>query len=174
MNRMLKVMILGMLGLALFALAHSSPAMAEPKGPKPAPAPNIVDVALAVNADTGEFSTLIAALVAADLVDTLSSRGQYTVFAPTDEAFADIGLDADNIGDVPVEDLTDILLFHVARGRRDSTDILGSERVRMLNRGFTFPSIVEDEPFIDDAPILMPDVEATNGIIHVIGGVLLP
>ena len=67
----------------------------------------------------------------------------------------------------------DISLFHVAHGRRDSTGILGSERVRMLNRAFTFPSIVQDQPFIDDAPILMPDVEATHGIIHVIGGVLL-
>ena len=171
MHRIPKLVIVGALALFLVGLAYSPTALA--KGPKPAPSPNIVDVALAVNAETGEFSTLIAALVAADLVETLSSRGQYTVFAPTDEAFLALGLDADNIGDVPVEDLTDILLFHVAHGRRDSTDILGSERVRMLNRGFTFPSVVEEQPFIDDAPILMPDVEATNGIIHVIGGVLL-
>lgn len=174
MNMKLKVVMFAALGLSLWGLTQSSPAMAERQGPKPAPAPNIVDVALEVNAETGEFSTLIAALVAADLVDTLSSRGQYTVFAPTDAAFAAIGLDADNIGDVPVEDLTNILLFHVAHGRRDSTDILESERVRMLNRGFTFPSLVEGAPFIDEAPILMPDVEATNGIIHVIGGVLAP
>jgi len=140
----------------------------------PASATSIVDVALAVNADTGEFSTLIAALVAADLVDALDGRGQFTVFAPTDAAFAAIGYDDSNIGDLPVEALKNILLYHVAQGRRYAEDVLSSDKYRMLNGDFAMIEFDGVDAFIDGAPIVQTDVEADNGVIHIIGGVMLP
>jgi uncharacterized surface protein with fasciclin (FAS1) repeats len=137
-------------------------------------APTIVDVALAVNAETGEFSTLIAAVVAADLVDALSANGQRTVFAPTDAAFAALGLNAGNVGTLPKETLTNILLYHVTPGRRDAASVLGASRIRMANGGFTRISLQNGAPFINGAGIIGTDVLAGNGIIHVIDGVLLP
>ncbi len=139
--------------------------------------PSIVDIALSVNAETGEFSTLIAALTAARLVRTLDSRGQYTVFAPTDAAFAAIGLDPDSVAMLPKPALKNILLYHVAPGRRDSGSVLGAKRIIMLNGDFTFPSVTGDGAFINEAELLAPDlidIEATNGIIHVIDEVILP
>jgi uncharacterized surface protein with fasciclin (FAS1) repeats len=134
----------------------------------------IVEIALAVNAEDGEFSTLIAALVAADLVDALNGRGQYTVFAPTDEAFADLGYDADNIGDVPTETLTDILLYHVTNGRRISNSLLNARQVTMLNGEKAYLSRQGDNLYINDAMVVAADISASNGLIHIINGVLLP
>lgn len=141
---------------------------------RPASSPTIVDVALAVNAASGEFSTLIAAVVSADLLDALSAVGQRTVFAPTDAAFAELGLDASNIGMLPKAALTDILLYHVAPGRRYAADVVSSNRIRMANGGFTTISLKDGVAYINDSEIVATDVEASNGIIHVIGGVLLP
>ena len=142
---------------------------------QPASSPTIVDVALSVNEETGEFSTLIAAVVATGLVDDLSARGQRTVFAPTDAAFEALGLNADNIGDALDEDaLRNILLYHVANGRRDAADVTSSDRIRMLNGGFNEITVNDMGAFIGDAQIIQTDVEASNGIIHVIDAVLLP
>jgi len=139
-----------------------------------AQSPTIVDVALAVNAESGEFSTLIAAVVTADLVGALSAVGQRTVFAPTDAAFAKLGLDADNIGTLPLDALKNILLYHVAPGRRDAGSVVGSDRIRMANGGFTRISLMDGKAFINDSEIIATDVLAGNGIIHVIDTVLLP
>ena len=136
--------------------------------------PNVVQVAQAVNAETGEFSTLIAAVVAAGLVDELSADGQRTVFAPTDAAFAAIGLNEDNIGTVPVDDLTGILLYHVAGGRLTASDVLAEDALTMANGGTAQISVNGGAAFINDAEIVTTDVEASNGIIHVIDAVLLP
>jgi transforming growth factor-beta-induced protein len=139
-----------------------------------AASPTLVDVALSVNAETGEFSTLIAAVVAAGLVDELSARGQRTVFAPTDAAFAELGLDAAGVAALPVEALTEILLYHVAPGRRYAASVVTADRIRMANGGFTTIRVVDGVAYIDDAAIVATDVEATNGIIHVIDAVLMP
>jgi transforming growth factor-beta-induced protein len=141
---------------------------------KPSERTTIVDVALSVNADTGEFSTLIAAILAADLADALSGNGQLTVFAPTDAAFAALDLDADNIGDLDTGTLTEILLYHVAKGRRMAEDVVSSTQIRMLNGGFTSISLMDGSAYIDDAMIVSTDVPADNGVIHVIDAVLMP
>src|SRR5688572_13869116 len=86
----------------------------QPQRAQASEGPTIVEAALAVNAETGEFSTLIAAVVRAGLVDTLNGKRQFTVFAPTDAAFAKLGLNAGNIDTVPLDALTNILLYHVA------------------------------------------------------------
>jgi uncharacterized surface protein with fasciclin (FAS1) repeats len=137
----------------------------------------VVETALAVNADTGEFSTLIAALSAAGLVGAVDAYDQVTVFAPTDAAFAAIGLDADNVGDLDVEVLTNILLYHLKEGRQFSGPVLKKKQIEMENGGFTFPDA--SVPAIVDAnggsaPIVGPDVPASNGVIHIIGAVLIP
>ncbi len=135
---------------------------------------SIVDIALAVNQQSGEFSTLIAALVSADLVETLDQKRQFTVFAPTDAAFAALGLDATSIGSLPTDVLTDILLYHVAPGRRFANSVVSAKQIRMLNKDFTTVSVTAAGAFIDNAQIVATDIAARNGVIHIIDSVLLP
>lgn len=144
------------------------------------PGPTIVDVAIAVNSEgpfAGQFDTLIAAVLAANpvVLKTLSGNGQFTVFAPTDDAFAALGLDEDNIGDLDQGVLTQILLYHVVNGRRYADDIVSSQRIRTLQRGFLF----QDSGVLTDnlgrtANIIVTDVPAANGVIHAIDAVVLP
>lgn len=163
--------------LSVFTFAFASTSQAKPPGP------TIVDVAIAVNSSgpyADQFDTLIAAVLAADpaVVSTLTGNGQFTVFAPTDDAFQLLGLDENNITDtnvVPQDVLTDILLYHVARGRRDSGQVLASDQIRMLNGEF----LEQDGGVLTDnqggqAKIIETDVPAANGIIHVIDAVVLP
>jgi transforming growth factor-beta-induced protein len=140
-----------------------------------APEPQtVVDVAISVNESTGEFSTLIAALVAADLVETLQGTGPFTVFAPTDAAFAELNLNASNIGSLPTGTLTDILLYHVTAGRRDAASVTGASSITMVGGGTTAITVNASGAFINDAQIVQTDVGADNGIIHVIDAVLMP
>jgi len=134
----------------------------------------IVAIALAVNAEDGEFSTLIAALGAADLVDALNGSGQYTVFAPTDAAFAELGLYPYNVGDLDPMILTDILLYHVTDGRRISRSLLNARQVTMLNGEKADLSRDGADLYIDEARVEAADISASNGVIHIIDGVLLP
>ncbi len=144
------------------------------------PGPTIVDVAIAVNTEgpfAGQFDTLIAAVLAADpaVLATLSGNGQFTVFAPTDDAFAALGITPDNVGDQDQGFLTDVLLYHVARGRRYSRVILASKRIRTLERGFLFQAggtLTDNLGGV--ATIIVTDVEAANGVIHAIDAVVLP
>ncbi|MEN9934713.1 MAG: hypothetical protein RLZZ387_1292 [Chloroflexota bacterium] len=165
-----------LVALALFVTA-ASPAAAAPK-----PTGNsIVDVAIAVNSSgpfAGQFDTLIAGVLAADpaVVSTLSGKGQFTVFAPTDAAFDKLGLNASNIGTALDQGtLTSILLYHVARGNRDSGDVLSSTQIRMLSGGF----LKQSNGVLTDnrgrlANIIVTDVPASNGVIHAIDTVVLP
>ena len=142
---------------------------------------NIVEVAIGVNSSgpfRGQFDTLIAAVQAADpaVIATLSGRGQFTVFAPTDDAFAAVGITADNVSTIDKQFLTEVLLYHVVRGRRDAADVTGSDRIRSLQGSFFFPD--SDAKLTDavgrTANIIVTDVPASNGIIHAIDAVILP
>lgn len=169
---MVVALVVGMLAVSVLpASARSS---------KPAAEPSIVDVALAVNGDSGEFSVLIAALQAADpaVIQTLSSKGQYTVFAPTDAAFVallgELGMTADELLSNQAL-VTEVLLYHVATGRRYAEDVVASDQIRMLNGG----RVAQEGGVLTDANgrmsnIIAVDVEASNGVIHVIDRVLLP
>jgi len=135
--------------------------------------PTIVGVA----STDPRFSILVAALEAADLVATFDGRRHFTVFAPTNAAFVallgDLGLTAEELlADTDL--LTAVLQFHVTRGDRNSTSVLASGRVRMLNGQFASTSVSGGVPFIENAQITTPDIRASNGIIHVIDAVLLP
>ena len=141
---------------------------------------NIVEVALEANAQTSEFSILIAALQAADpaVLQTLSGKGQFTVFAPTDAAFVsllnELGLTADQLLSNQAL-VTEVLLYHVARGNRNSNAVIGSAQIRTLQRGF----LLQDGGVLTDANgrtanIIATDIDASNGVIHVIDRVVLP
>ena len=171
------VLVLAFAFAAFAPAASAAPAVVREDSPNDL---TIVDVAIAVNSEgpfAGSFDTLIAAVLAADpaVLATLTGNGQFTVFAPTDDAFAALGLDEYTIGSLDQDVLTDILLYHVARGRRYASDILDSKRIRTLNRGF----LMQDGGVLTDnlsreANIIVTDVEAGNGIIHAIDAVVLP
>ena len=140
---------------------------------------NIVDTAIAVNMDVkspyfGQFDTLIKLVVDLELVDALSARGQLTVFAPTDTAFQRLfdKLTPEQEAALTPAILTDIVLYHVAKGERDAAEVLGSSKIRMLNGGFAMVDAAAVT--IDGAKIEFVDVPASNGIIHVVSDVLLP
>lgn len=167
------------LWVSLFAVILFGAAALETKAQR---GDNIVQVALAVNGEgspfEGQFDTLIAAVLAADpvVLETLTGRGQFTVFAPTDDAFGALGLTPENVGTLDQDTLTEILLYHVARGRRDAGDVTTSDRIRSLQRTFFFPnsSATITDALGRQANIIVTDVPASNGIIHAIDAVILP
>lgn len=130
-------------------------------------------VEIAVGDD--RFETLVAAVVAADLADTLSG-GEWTVFAPTDDAFAKLGLNADNIASTFTKaELTDILLYHVINGEISSEKALTAlGDVTMMNGAGAGLKFYEGDIYVnDDAKVIIPDIDASNGIIHVVDTVIL-
>ncbi len=135
----------------------------------------IVDVAV----DAGIFTTLVAAVDAAGLVDTLSSAGPFTVFAPTDEAFVaaldDLGLTPEELL-ADTDTLTSILTYHVLDGEVDAATAisLDGQSAETLNGAEIEISVVDGNVMINDATVVTPDVMADNGIIHIIDAVLLP
>ncbi|MBX2998916.1 MAG: fasciclin domain-containing protein [Caldilineaceae bacterium] len=143
----------------------------EPVAEEPAAELNIVETAIAA----GSFTTLVAAVEAAGLVDALSGEGPFTVFAPTDEAFA--ALPAGTVEALladPSGDLTQILLYHVIAGQvmaADVTDGLVAETLQGSTVNFT---VTADGVTINGANIIATDIEASNGVIHVIDAVILP
>lgn len=135
-----------------------------------APTQDIVDTAIGA----GSFKTLAKALGAAGLVDTLRGKGPFTVFAPTDEAFAKIpaetlqGLLADK------EKLTAVLTYHVHPGKAMAADVVGLSEVPTV-QGTAAPITKDgDKVMIDGATIVKTDIECTNGVIHVIDAVIMP
>lgn len=133
----------------------------------------IVDVAVA----SGQFTTLVAALQATGLDHVLALPwGRFTVFAPTDDAFAALGQDTINELLANPDVLADILLYHVAWRDRDSVGVLKKVKrgLRMLNRDRVDVDIVEGEIFINDSKVIIKDIATQNGTIHVIDAVLIP
>jgi len=134
------------------------------------PSGDIVEVAVA----NGNFSTLATALGAADLVETLQSDGPFTVFAPTDDAFAKLpdGTLQSLLADIPT--LTEILLYHVVPGSVVSGDVVGLESASTAQGSDISISVDGTVTLNDSANVVATDVLATNGVIHVIDTVILP
>jgi len=168
--------------VSIFALAFAGFAAPTPAFAREKTCDNsIVDIALAVNKETGEFSTLIAALSSANLVKKFDKCGKIglTVFAPTDAAFAKLGLNAENIGKaLPRKTLTNILLYHVAVGSLFSGDVVSREMIRMANGKYVGVDVNDMGVFLTSnntpAQIVTVDIAADNGVIHIIDTVLLP
>ncbi|HEX5015903.1 MAG TPA: fasciclin domain-containing protein [Candidatus Limnocylindrales bacterium] len=159
-----------LLAAAAVSLAVAAPAAARQPGS------TIVETAIAVNQATGEFDELIAAASRAGLVGVLDGNRQFTVFAPTDAAFHELyaAVGVSGVDDIPLPTLRAVLLHHVAPGERFSGDVLGSTRIRTLNGDFLQPTLAGGAAFVDDAQIVLADVDASNGVIHVIDHVLVP
>lgn len=135
----------------------------------PAAADDIVDIAVGA----GNFTTLVAAVEAAGLVDTLKGDGPFTVFAPTDDAFAALpdGTVEALLDDIPT--LTAILTYHVVPGTVMSTDLSDGMMAATVN-GQEVTIGVGDVVTVDGATVIQADIEASNGVIHVIDAVILP
>jgi len=135
-----------------------------------APAADIVDTAVAA----GQFNTLVAAVKAAGLVDTLKSKGPFTVFAPTDEAFAKLpagtveGLLKDT------EKLKQILLYHVVAGKVMAADVVKLTSAKTVQGSSATVKVMGGKVMIDNANVVKTDIVTDNGVIHVIDSVILP
>jgi uncharacterized surface protein with fasciclin (FAS1) repeats len=165
------------LRLTLTIAAVSAVAAAGAAGPAAAgtaaPAQNqkdIVDTAVAA----GSFNTLASLLTKAGLVDTLKGPGPFTVFAPTDAAFARLPKGKlRSLGRHPKR-LKAVLLYHVASGRLESGDVVQRKSIRMLNGKRVRIRVRDSKVFVNRARITAADVGASNGTIHVINRVLIP
>ncbi|MGB5525520.1 MAG: fasciclin domain-containing protein [Gemmatimonadota bacterium] len=136
------------------------------------PAGDIVEVA----ATAGTFNTLIAAAKAADLVDALKGEGPLTVFAPTDDAFAKLpaGTVETLLKPENKEKLQAVLLYHVVEGKVTSEQVVNLTSAKTLQGDTIDISVKMGKVYIDDAQVIAADVEASNGVVHVIDAVLLP
>jgi uncharacterized surface protein with fasciclin (FAS1) repeats len=139
---------------------------------------DIVDVAV----ENGSFTTLVAAVQQAELVDALKAEGPYTVFAPTDDAFAalleETEMSAEDL--LGAENLADILLYHVVAGEFNAAaviELVGDADYVLVDTLAGIPvkvSVDMGSVYINDAMVALPDVEASNGVIHVVDSVIMP
>lgn len=164
---MKRILFFGLLAFALLVSVVMNPVAVNAQDD----GADIVDTAVA----TGDFPTLVAAVDAAGLVETLKSEGPFTVFAPTEEAFA--ALPAGTVEALladPTGDLKDILLFHVVPGKVMAADLSdGLMADTALGIPVTF-TISEDGAMVENANIIATDIETANGVIHVIDAVIVP
>ena len=150
---------------ALLLASFSSSAFAGPRK-------DIVDTAVAA----GDFKTLAASLEAAGLVDTLKGPGPFTVFAPTDEAFAKLpaGTLEDLLKPENKQKLISILTYHVVAGKVLAKDVVKLHEAKTLNGQEVKIRVEDGKVKVDDATVIKTDIQCTNGVIHVIDSVLLP
>lgn len=156
----MKTLITSLFGL----IALSSISLAEEKK-------DIVDTAMAA----GNFKTLVAAVKAAGLVDTLKGKGPFTVFAPTDEAFAKLpaGTVEELLKPENKKKLTDILTYHVLSGKVMAADVKTME-AKTVQGSSAMVKVADGKVTIDKANVVKTDIEASNGVIHVIDSVIMP
>lgn len=154
--------------IAFVFLASPLPAQMQHSQSKP----DIVETAVAA----GSFNTLVAAVKAAGLVETLKGDGPFTVFAPTDEAFAKLpkGTVENLLKPENRDQLRAILTYHVVPGRVMAKDVAGLKSAKTVQGGSLEISIKNGAPMVDNAKIIQTDIATSNGVIHVIDTVVLP
>lgn len=135
-------------------------------------AKNIVETAVAA----GTFETLVAAVKAAGLVETLSGPGPFTVFAPTDEAFAKLpeGTVASLLEPANKQKLVDILTYHVVPGKVMAADVVKLSSAKTVQGQLVKIKVADGQVSVDGANVLKTDIATSNGVIHVIDAVILP
>jgi uncharacterized surface protein with fasciclin (FAS1) repeats len=165
--------IFKMLAIISASLMYSFAAIADHHGDMDHSATmtdDIVDVAVA----NGSFTTLVTAVKAAGLVETLKGEGPFTVFAPTDAAFAKVpaatlqALLADKAA------LAGVLTYHVVAGKVMAKDVVTLTEATTVQGQKVMIEVRDGKVFVDDAEVIMTDVAASNGVIHVIDAVILP
>lgn len=172
-------LFLGLLTVVSMILAACAPAATPTAEPTVMPEPtamsemlDIVDTAVA----DGRFTTLVAAVTAAELVDTLKGEGPFTVFAPTDDAFAALpeGTLASLLLPENKQQLTDILLYHVVSGKVLAADVTAMTSATTVLGKDVAIKVDMGNVYINEAKVIITDIETSNGVIHVIDAVLLP
>jgi len=175
----------------LVAATFAATALAASASPASAgPGSTIVDVAVTASGggsfdtDHGDFDILVQAVLATGLDGFLAGTGQHTVFAPTDQAFLDLTGETTESGAfdaavdlLGVDGVRDVVSYHVAPGRRLSGDVVDATRIRTVAKSFITKdagSTVLTGGSGNDVQIIAVDIPASNGVIHVIDGVLLP
>jgi uncharacterized surface protein with fasciclin (FAS1) repeats len=134
--------------------------------------PSIVDIA----AGNPDFSTLVAALKAADLVDTLNGKGPFTVFAPTNAAFAKLppGTVESLLKPENKAKLASILTYHVVSGKVKAAQVVTLKTAKTVNGQAVTVKVAGSKVMVDNANVTSTDIDASNGVIHVIDAVILP
>lgn len=132
--------------------------------------PDIVDTAVSA----GQFNTLVTAVKAAGLLDTLKGDGPFTVFAPTDDAFAKIPADQLEALLADTKKLTAVLTYHVVPGKVMAKDVVSMENVTTVQGQSASIKVMDGKVFIDEAIVSATDIETGNGVIHVIDSVIIP
>jgi len=158
-----------MAALLLVVLILASNASAGNYGKKQA---DIVDTAIA----NGNFTTLAAALQAAGLIDTLKANGPYTVFAPTDEAFAKLPDGTVEMLMLPEnqDKLVSVLTYHVVPGKVTSAEVVALDSAATANGSDISINVREESVYINDSRVVIADIDASNGVIHVVDTVIMP
>ncbi|MEM1313308.1 MAG: fasciclin domain-containing protein [Pseudomonadota bacterium] len=156
----------------LRTLASAAAALAMTASAAIAAGKDIVDTAVGA----GTFNTLVAAVQAADLVEVLKGEGPFTVFAPTDEAFAALpeGTVETLLMPENKDQLVAVLTYHVVPGKVMAADLVGQEIAAATVQGQPVTIDGRNGVTVDGANVVAADVEATNGVIHVIDAVILP
>lgn len=133
---------------------------------------DVVDTAVAA----GDFTTLVTAIKAAGLVDTLKSEGPFTVFAPTDNAFAKLpsGTVEDLLKPENKQKLVSILTYHVVPGKVMAADVVKLSHAKTVNGQALTIKLEGNMVMVDSAKVVKTDIECSNGVIHVIDAVVLP
>jgi uncharacterized surface protein with fasciclin (FAS1) repeats len=161
---------------ALVATAAAAAITAGPAASAPAPSPaaakhaNIVTTAV----KAGQFKTLVSLVKRAGLASTLSGKGPYTVFAPTDAAFRKVPKSTLKALRADKARLRAVLLHHVVKGRVTSNQVVKLSSVTTLNNDSVGIRVRNGSVFVGAAKVTKPDVRASNGVIHVISRVLVP
>ena len=153
-----------LIGAAVAATLLTAPMAGQDK--------DIVEIA----ASNSDFSTLVAAVQAAGLVDVLKGEGPFTVFAPTNEAFAKLpaGTVENLLKPENRDQLIAILTYHVVPGKFMAADVVGLTEAMTVQGQAAMISVKAASPMIDNARIVQTDIEASNGVIHVIDAVITP
>ncbi len=176
-------LFVGLLLAVALVLAACAPAATPTPEPEPTampeptatPEPELLDIVDTAVAD-GRFTTLVAAVEAAGLVETLKGEGPFTVFAPTDDAFAALpeGTVENLLKPENKQALTDILTYHVVAGKVMAADVTAlTSATTVLGKDLTI-KVDMGNVYINDAKVIITDIETSNGVIHVIDSVLLP
>lgn len=163
-----KMKTVGWMTAAAAGVLLSAAAQADHHGMKK----DIVDTAV----EAGQFETLVAAVQAAGLVETLKGEGPFTVFAPTDEAFAALpeGTVESLLEEENRDQLQSILTYHVVSGKIMAEDAMDADSATTVQGQDLTITTMDGSVMIDDATVIQADIETSNGVIHVIDSVLMP
>jgi uncharacterized surface protein with fasciclin (FAS1) repeats len=167
-ERKMKIFKAGLGAMVIsLGLALAAPVKAEMAAEK-----DIVDTAVSA----GSFTTLVAAVKAAGLVDTLKGKGPFTVFAPTDEAFAKlpVGTVENLLKPENRSQLQAILTYHVVAGQVTASDVVNLKTAKTANGSSLKINVEDGKVMVDNAQVVRTDIMASNGVIHVIDTVVIP